>query len=254
MTILPVSDLHIDFSENYLFCRQALNVSVDVLVIAGDLCQFNYKKRDKFIRQILLPRFPRIICIPGNHEFYGSDVGDERLQYMHAIMIDNDTGHVCYMLNNATLDIGDVRFICTCLWSPVLRVPATIMRKMADYTEIAGYTINANNALNERSRLFLTHELEALPHDKRAVIITHHMPLWNLIDDEMKHATTNEAYANNLELLIRVHDNVIAAWIYGHAHRHRFDEIYDIPFVRNPLGYLFCEDNTLELDKILNIQ
>jgi len=252
MTILPVSDLHIDFPENYLFCRDSLNVSADVLVISGDLCPLNYKKRLHFIRKILLPRYSRIVCVPGNHEFYGCRADDDRLWYMHEIIIDEETGHTFEMLNNETVEIGGIRFICTCLWSPVLLNPVAIVRQMNDYHQIRGYTVNINNELNTHSTAFLNQALGAVvPGECKVIVITHHLPLWHLIDENFKHHTSSEAYANNLDSLLRVHDDIIDAWFYGHSHQSRQDKIYDILFLRNPLGYLFCENTGISIDKTL---
>jgi len=247
--ILPVSDLHVDFSENFIYLLRTLNMPADVLVISGDLCQLNYKKRERFIRRVLLSRYARIVCIPGNHEFYGKGADDECLRFMHEIIVDEETGHKFEMLNNSYVDIGDIRFIGTCLWSPVTRNIMSVMRGMNDYAYIRGYTVDINNALNAQSVQYLDTQLHMLPRDKRAVVITHHIPLWDFVDESFKHDVLTEAYANNLDRLLRVHNDVITAWFYGHAHQHRYDKVYDIPFVRNPLGYLFCEKSEIELGK-----
>ena len=173
MTILPVSDLHIDFSENYIFCRKtdALNgppVIPDVLVIAGDMSQFNYKKRTHFIQKIILPRYPLTIAIPGNHEFYGCHADDYRFGAFHEMMTCEDTGNTIHVMNNATLDVGDVRFICTTLWSPVLKNPGAIIRGMNDYNYIKGFTVDINNSLNAEAVEFLEKELRDMDYSKKA--------------------------------------------------------------------------------------
>jgi hypothetical protein len=107
---------------------------------------------------------------------------------------------------------------------------------MSDYKVIKGYTIDRNNELHKKSVEFLNNALETTP--KKAIIISHHLPLYYLIDTQFKSNVLNEAYASNLAPLVEKHMDKISYWVYGHCHILRQDNLGGINFVRNPLGYL----------------
>ena len=77
---------------------------------------------------------------------------------------------------------------------------------------------------------------------ERIVVVTHHLPTFAAIEDKHKGSVLNAAYATELGNYIA--DSRISAWIYGHSH-HRTDlTIGNTHLVSNPLGYVFCGENT----------
>ena len=76
----------------------------------------------------------------------------------------------------------------------------------------------------------------------RIFVVTHHLPTFSSIEDRHKGSVLNAAYATELGNYIA--DSRISAWIYGHSH-HRTDlMIGNTLLVSNPLGYVFCGENT----------
>lgn len=69
-----------------------------------------------------------------------------------------------------------------------------------------------------------------------------HLPTFAAIEDRHKGNVLSAAYATKLGDYIA--DNRISIWLYGHSH-HRTDlMIGDTHLVSNPLGYIFCGENT----------
>ena len=237
MKIQIVADLHIDFSENHSHCCKELLPleGCDTLLIAGDFCTLDYFRRAKFI-EILMDRWKTVLCIPGNHDFYGRSATDPFLHHAHE-RIESSSSEFIY-LNNETYDIGNIRFICTCLWSPVRDNILAVQRNLNDYHAIDGYTIDINNSLNRESIEFLECALMSCPTDKRIIVMTHHLPLFYLIDKPFQVSSLNEAFANNLSGLIDRYADKIMFWVYGHSHQFRYDSLLGVNFIRNPLGYL----------------
>ena len=77
---------------------------------------------------------------------------------------------------------------------------------------------------------------------EKIVIVTHHLPTFAAIEDRHKGSVLNAAYATELGNYIA--DSRISAWIYGHSHHTTDLTIGNTRLVSNPLGYLFCGENT----------
>lgn len=78
---------------------------------------------------------------------------------------------------------------------------------------------------------------------EKIVVVTHHLPTFAAIEDKHKGSVLNAAYATELGNYIA--DSRISAWIYGHAHHLTDLTIGNPRLVSNPLGYLFCGENTV---------
>ena len=93
----------------------------------------------------------------------------------------------------------------------------------------------------ERNLAFIKQSVSKSDAEK-IVVVTHHLPTFAAIEDRHKGSVLNAAYATELGNYIA--DSQISAWIYGHSH-HRTDlMIGDTNLVSNPLGYVFCGENT----------
>jgi predicted phosphohydrolase len=111
MKIAYGSDIHWEFGP-----VQIDNPGADVLILAGDLYpigkMFKDELFDEFIKDLSL-KFEHIICIAGNHEFYGSGwykAITKLRQYFCRF------GNI-HFLEDEFIDIGDVRFIGSTLWT-----------------------------------------------------------------------------------------------------------------------------------------
>ena len=74
------------------------------------------------------------------------------------------------------------------------------------------------------------------------MVVTHHLPTFAAIDGRHKGDVLNAAYATELGNYIA--DSRITAWIYGHSHHSIDMTIGNTRLVSNPLGYVFCGENS----------
>ena len=242
---LPIqflSDLHCDFGGNW--CNM-LNcpVMAETLVIAGDVLPWTYPKWNRFCDNIL-SRWPRVIHVMGNHDYWGMDVNnsDHRQKLSFMKIRDewktkkNSSGSTeYYQIHNDFVDIHGIRILCSTLWSPVVREVFSIIRGMNDYQQIKGFTVDLNNTLNSQSVSYLELMLQDTKH--KCVVVTHNLPLWCFVQLKFWNSTLNEAYANDLRNLVERFSDKIKLWNFGHTHDFIRKEIMGIDFLCNPVGY-----------------
>ena len=133
MRVQPVSDLHLEFDEDHGE-RFALELPVlgDVLVLAGDVLPL---RRAPHIRTTLgwfCNRFPRVIYVPGNHEYYRTTPRwASGLLTSCAREFPN-----LHVLDAAVTEIDGVRFVGATLWFPPTPDEPEYRRFLADFTFI----------------------------------------------------------------------------------------------------------------------
>ena len=145
------------------------------------------------------------------------------------------------------MDSSDnVDFILSTLWSKI--PPAdeiAIQNGMNDYAQILYnkrrlVPQNINDEF-DRNLAFIKQSVSESDAEK-IVVVTHHLPSFAAIEDRLKGSVLNTAYATELGNYIA--GSRITSWIYGHSH-HRTDlMIGNTHLVSNPLGYVFCGENT----------
>ena len=156
-----ISDLHIDHcSLNEEFAENNLKSVANILVIAGDTCSYMHKIRKQFTKDILLKRFKTIIEVPGNHDCYFMSSDWKYSETAFKLTEDTAYDSKHYFLNNSFVDIGDLRFICSTLWSNVLINLREVFNAINDYQYIYGYTIDKNNERYLKSVEFIRNILE----------------------------------------------------------------------------------------------
>ena len=101
MKLHVLSDLHIEFAD-----FSPPETDADVVILAGDigvgLDGIEWVAR----------RFPKasVVYVPGNHEFYGHDIGlTDQLKAAAPADI--------HILNNDKLELDDIRFLGCTLWT-----------------------------------------------------------------------------------------------------------------------------------------
>src|SRR3990172_6892734 len=125
-----VSDLHLDFygrNEAYGILESWTPQS-DILVIAGDLCEM--RNFDPRWIEILRNRWPNIIVIPGNHEYYGLDLDPG---IMDSLQIH------CHVLNRRVVQINGIVFAGCTLWFPHPYGNRKYEHMVADFSRIGSY-------------------------------------------------------------------------------------------------------------------
>jgi hypothetical protein len=237
-----VSDLHIDFDENYTYCMDNLFPTTSILVVAGDTCSKNGSgdtdRYEKFKKEVF-GRWEQVIEVPGNHTFYGSDIHDPLFTTYNKTSKSRHT-----LLNNSCIKVGDTKFICSTLWSKLDPLYTTyIVRNLNDYSYIGGFTPVVNDAMNKVSVEFIEKELSKW---EKCVVVTHHIPLVELVHERYRYDTLNSAFANNLRDLVLDYADVLKVWCYGHTHTKTEVEFNEIKYMCNPLGYYYEWSNGRE--------
>ena len=243
MKIQITSDAHIDIN---LWTHQLIDVfankhNAQILIIAGDLCEIGYKKKDMFFNKFIKPNFEHIIIIPGNHDYYGTIWRDDH-------NLNNSIGNV-HLLDNRSITIEGVNFIGSTLWTKPLKKQTTaILNTINDYYKIIDFNISRSTNEFLKNKSFIKYELEKskLPN----IVITHHLPSEILLNGFYVDSDISSVYASNIDL-----ESINAThWIHGHSHNSFEKKIKDCMFIRNPFGYSKCGQADNYKTKIINIK
>lgn len=165
-----------------------------------------------------------LIYIPGNHEYYGSDVDYMRESIMQYTKVIADSKVIILM---------------TPLWSYLNeRVAPEAEYGVSDFRLIKGHTAKTHNEIHEYCRSFLEVNLAKYQNDTRKkIIVTHFTPSYNSIHPKWHGNILNTYFSNNLDEMILKYEPDI--WIHGHTHDHFDYMIGKTRVLCNPRGYSF---------------
>lgn len=273
MKITPVSDLHLEFGDLELENTQ----DADLLILGGDILiaqdlhdhrpvvsdveqsiisktsnlgtrQLIAMRFRNFLKRVS-DRFPHVIYIAGNHEFYHGKYPDA-YDYIR-----NEVANISnlYFLEQEYKRIDDVIFIGGTLWTDMnRRDPLTISAcadMMNDYRTIRmpskGYaklrpevTIRQHNeTVNYIKRILADN-----PNEK-TVVVGHHAPTKLSCKPKYeKDHLLNGAYSSDLSEIM-LDNPQIKLWTHGHTHDCFDYTIGTCRVVCNPRGYVGYEDD-----------
>lgn len=241
MNIQIASDLHLElkWNEKY-FENNPLIPSADVLILAGDIMCFDVDR--KFLEHPFWNRiscdFKQVYLLLGNHEYYG---GIDVELFQGSFEIRNNI----HLMNNITEVLDDNLFIFTTLWSSIpikYRQVMSVHVNDFKYINRRGATLSVED-YNELHNLSLTFIKEQLCKDyKNKVLISHHVPLLQLLPERLRNLYAYSLYSNHLDDIIK--SNNIHTWVYGHSHFFSSDcTFYNTSFCSNPFGYKKNKEN-----------
>ena len=242
MKIQYCSDLHLELRQNLTFIlRNPLEIKGDILILAGDIIPFcKIESISSFFDTISL-NYKKVFWLPGNHEYFGSDIQCRSGSFCETIRPN------VYLLNNYVVEIENVRFLFSTLWSQIsLESSKAIEKTLFDYKQIKrgdlNLTVEHSNQLHKDAIVFLESEL-AKKTDKETIVISHHVPTFYNYPEQFKENPYREGFATEISELII--DTGIQFWLFGHHHENVPSfKINQTTLLTNQLGYLKYKKNT----------
>ncbi|MCQ9616679.1 metallophosphoesterase [Paenalcaligenes niemegkensis] len=260
MRIQLLSDLHLEVDPGYV--PQAAP-DVDVLVLAGDIGSHSPHSAlegadfglSRFSPLLTNAKWPRVLYIPGNHEF---DWLDYDATYVRLRKLCDQLG--IEWLDREIITIGSVRFIGTTLWSDfealaLLKGGMTEqMRELEKAYRAADFYLRKNTTARNGKPL-LAEQIRELakecqswlydalltPFEGTTVTVTHFAPTLESADPRYGLTPGTAGFCNSMEEFLPF----TQLWMHGHLHcRNDFiatgsvnGEAYRCRIVANPRGY-----------------
>jgi Icc-related predicted phosphoesterase len=260
MKINLVSDLHLEFGYQEM-------EGGDVLILAGDICEYRTLSKQFHSTKVLpyapsrlnaydffyheCAKYKQVFYVLGNHEFYHHRF-DKTYNDLKAILPDNVT-----VLENNVVEYEGVVFMGATLWTDLNKGdPITVhavKSMMNDYRAIQNHypdkglyhkltpedTAKAHRYTKQYFKLMLEQH-----RDKPHVVITHMAPSFASVNAKYKGDTVmNGAYASDLSEFILDNEN-IRVWVHGHMHDPVDYMIGETRVLSNPRGYIGHEDTS----------
>lgn len=246
------SDLHLEFPENKKYVKQfPIETIGEILLLAGDVVPFALMDRHKDFFSYVSDNFQTTYWIPGNHEYYHSDVS-KRSETINENIRSN-----VRLVNHVTIEKDNIRFIFSTLWSKINPDKQSYFEEaLSDFHAIQydgnRFSIDRYNELHEDCVRFVTSELQE-KYTGKTITITHHVPTFLNYPAKYKDSDLNEAFA--VELFDLIEANSPDYWIYGHHHVNTpAFKIGKTEMLTNQLGYVkYGEQKGFETNAIIEI-
>ena len=267
MKVSLVSDVHLEFGDLDFENDQG----AEVLILGGDICVArDIAQRDPYgvmgpeyrsnryhdFFQRCHDRFPHVIYIVGNHEYYHGDFGTS-LTHIKDVLSYLPRLHV---LEKESVVIDDVTFLGGTLWTDMNREDPDTLYRIRDYmndfriirdsrypvhykdsegkhhTREGRFSPEASVEEHQAMLKFVKESVDADP-TARYVVVGHHSPSRLSTHPQYADQTmVNGAYSSDLDQFITDHPQ-IRLWTHGHTH-HEFDyQVGSCRVMCNPRGY-----------------
>jgi predicted phosphohydrolase len=243
MKIQYCSDLHLEFPHNREFIKQNPIIPTgEILILAGDILPFKLIDEHAEFLDYLSDNFEKTYWIPGNHEYYGSDINERSNSFCESIRSN------VFLLNNQEVKLNGVNFLFSTLWSNIKEENRFIIENtLYDFKYILDGESHLKtlkfNELHQNSLNFIEETLLKNRNQKN-VVVSHHVPTFLNYPEEHRQSKVNQGFAT--ELFDLIHDASIDYWIYGHHHSNIPEfEINGTKLITNQLGYVKYKRNKL---------
>ena len=229
MLIQFVSDIHTEMlrisTADYL-CDSMLSLAeVDVLVLAGDIC--NPSNADKVIG-FFCTRYKNVVFIEGNHEYYG--FFPQQVKNKFSELATQYTNFYYLSYEREPVIIEDKLFIGDTLWYPVNQQVVRNAPYWSDFRAIKGLTLDMISTWNEQATKYLDKHVT-----KESVVVTHMAPSTRSINEKFYGNTYNCFFVGDIEDIIT--EKQPRLWIHGHMHDPIDYLIGKTRVIANPRGY-----------------
>jgi Icc-related predicted phosphoesterase len=261
MKINLVSDLHLEFGYQEL-------PGGEVLILAGDIAESRSIRKHlhstKLVQEGPNRAFPcseffqhecakydKVFYVMGNHEHYHG-----RFDKTQAELISMMPANVTVLEDDA-VEYNGVMFMGSTLWTDLNKGdPITawhLKSSMNDYRVVQNHypdrgvyhklTPEHTREVHMKTKAYFKTMLE-LNRDKPFVVITHHGPSFQSVNEKYSWDTTmNGGYTSALDEFVLDHEN-IKVWVHGHMHDPVDYLIGETRVVSNPRGYIGHEDTS----------
>jgi len=211
MTFQYASDLHLEFPENYDYLKKfPIQPKANILILAGDIVTLSQLKKRMDFFNYLSDNFEQVYWVPGNHEYYYSDIA--RCSGPHQEQIKNNVE----LVNNITIKATDYDLIFSTMWSHISPPnERQIFDGMSDF-----YVIRNNwqvfrpadyNKLHQESLDFIQGEISN-ENGQQKIVVTHHVPTLMNYPSRFLGSILNEAFAVELTEMIEKHNPLYWIW------------------------------------------
>jgi predicted phosphodiesterase len=233
MKLHLMSDTHhehyADHSTGLLGRIACLSVPrADALVLAGDITATVDIARWQEDMEDYLALYPKVIYVPGNHEFYGNSGP----AYMDAMrLMAANLGHRFTMLDHQCLPLEFMghRFLGGTMWFKPTSADWRWSRHVGDFRHIKDFVPWVHDE-NHKFTQYMTDNLK-----EGDIVVTHHLPSERSTPPQFANAPTNRYFVYNMEPLIKFRKPSL--WMHGHTHQAFDYKIDDTRIVCNPRGY-----------------
>jgi predicted phosphodiesterase len=248
------SDTHWDHRPHDPVHIPLATTSQDTLIIAGDLATSVTLNLVTVHLCRLSQLYKHIVIVLGNHDYYGHGDGyDAAVKRWQQLTLPTN---VFVATNDTVLDIGNTVFVLSTLWSAQLASADTLLKTLHDYKGIGGgwSPALAQEKHDEHVR-FIDDSLTDLADTKKnVVVVTHHLPSFQCIDDKYKHNLGNAGFASHLDYLMKKHAETISLWCHGHTHMPCDMNINGVRVVCWPRAYPHEQSEALRPIRVLQRQ
>lgn len=252
MKIQYCSDLHLEFPKNKKYLLEnPIKQEGDILVLAGDIVPFKVMGKHNDFWNYISSNFSHTYWIPGNHEYYYSEIGERSGKFIEKIR-DN-----VLLVNNNSFVHDSVRLIFTTLWTALSGVNQfAIQQQLSDFRVIRNkgrvFAPDDYNQIHNSCLHYLKQELFE-NNCEQTIVVTHHVPTMLNYPEKYRGSILNAAFA--VELYDLIMDSKIDFWIFGHHHKNCCDfTIGRTRLLTSQLGYVeFNEHIGFGNDKCIEV-
>ncbi len=251
-----ISDVHLEI-DPVSRLSEFIKPCAPYLVLAGDVCAYAMKDRLRSFLEFCAANWTRVFYVAGNHEYYSKSRHELRFiakqdpvrgqpqtlaeveawlraecgRFNNVHFLQKET---YYLAEEATTILG-----CT-LWSEITPDMYDVAKKgMVDYRRVY-VTKEANIEPAQVTALYYDHanwlagELSKLGPQQKVLVVTHHLPTYQMVDAKYADNPLNCCFASHtLERLPRQPD----AWVCGHSHTRTSRVVGRTLCVLNARGY-----------------